>query len=291
MGVAKTADPFKASIRLWGTDRQSPIQASGVVDSGAFVRAVASMQSAQEWRFLVRHLYLELGKPPVAGYSADHVHAVLWGDAPPDSRFFRSLLDALTSRGRQAAEEEEYGLDPGALADNGFPDEDGPKPGWVGNYTGGGRAPAGTRTVLTLPSWLDRGSAPDMTGIPMHRIGPVESADEPCPPGDAAAAFAPPNPEFAETPEQFTETLNMLKRWSGLTLRELEQRSKANLGAWMPRATAGDLLRRKTLPKEDTLAAFTAACGLTRSQQWQWEAVRSRLETREKTREATEAAA
>lgn len=274
-------------------DRIVPGGRLETVDVGETVRILIAGQSAQEWRFLVRHLYLELGKPLVVGYPAEHVQAILWGDAAPDSRFFRSLLDALTSRGRQAAEED-YGPEIEDLPDNGFPDEDGPKPGWArSTYAVGPTLPHNrSRTAIRMSglSRTERDGSGDTTMIPMHRIAPAETAEAPCPPGDAAAAFAPPNPEFAETPEQFTEALNLLKRWSGLTLRELEQRSKANLGAWMPRATAGDLLRRKTLPKEETLAAFTAACGLTLSQRRQWEAVRSRVEARERTREVAAAA-
>jgi hypothetical protein len=261
------------------------------VDSAEVMRATIFMQTAQEWRFLVRHLYLELGKPPVAGHSAEHVHAVLWGDTPPDSRFFRSLLDSLASRGRQAAEEEEYGLDPGALAARENPDISGASPTWT--WDGAEASPAATTAMAvkaTIPGWL-RPREPEVVRLfNRHRPASTEDDDPPYMPGDAASAFAPPNPEFAETPEQFTEALNLLKRWSGLTLRQLEERSKGNLGAWMPRATASDLLHRKTLPKDDTLAAFTAACGLTLTQQRQWETVRSRLEARERSRE-TDAAA
>lgn len=77
--------------------------------------------------------------------------------------------------------------------------------------------------------------------------------------------------------EEFTAALRGLKARSGLTLRQLESRAVAR-GDVLPRSTVADLLRRRTLPRRETVAAFVRACGEEdRSAQWMavWELLAS----------------
>ncbi|QFZ17056.1 RICIN domain-containing protein [Saccharothrix syringae] len=54
--------------------------------------------------------------------------------------------------------------------------------------------------------------------------------------------------------------MRQLKEWSGLTLRQLEERAAAR-GDVLARSTAADILRRSTLPRPALVAAFVRACG------------------------------
>ncbi|MGW8779847.1 RICIN domain-containing protein [Streptomyces sp. NPDC055796] len=75
-------------------------------------------------------------------------------------------------------------------------------------------------------------------------------------------------PADIRTVAQFTAALRGLKARSGLTLRQLESRAVAQ-GDVLPRSTAADLLRRRTLPRRETVAAFVRACGEEdRSAEW-----------------------
>ncbi|MCX4625527.1 XRE family transcriptional regulator [Streptomyces sp. NBC_01443] len=77
--------------------------------------------------------------------------------------------------------------------------------------------------------------------------------------------------------EAFTAALRGLKARSGLTLRQLESRAVAR-GDILPRSTVADLLRKRTLPRRETVAAFVRACGEEdKSAQWlgAWERLAS----------------
>ncbi|MFE6845250.1 XRE family transcriptional regulator [Streptomyces sp. NPDC057686] len=77
--------------------------------------------------------------------------------------------------------------------------------------------------------------------------------------------------------EEFTAALRGLKARSGLTLRQLESRAAAR-GDVLPRSTVADLLRKRTLPRRETVAAFVRACGdEDRAAQWTevWELLAS----------------
>ncbi|WSQ08955.1 hypothetical protein OG604_14915 [Streptomyces sp. NBC_01231] len=58
----------------------------------------------------------------------------------------------------------------------------------------------------------------------------------------------------------FIELMQQLKERSGQTFRELEERAARN-GDVLARSTLADILRRKSLPRPEVLAAFVRACG------------------------------
>ncbi|MET9887432.1 RICIN domain-containing protein [Streptomyces sp. NPDC006430] len=75
-------------------------------------------------------------------------------------------------------------------------------------------------------------------------------------------------PAAIRTVAEFTAALRGLKARSGLTLRQLESRAAAR-GDVLPRSTVADLLRKSTLPRRETVAAFVRACGEEdRSAEW-----------------------
>ncbi|MET9962807.1 helix-turn-helix domain-containing protein [Streptomyces sp. NPDC006326] len=67
-------------------------------------------------------------------------------------------------------------------------------------------------------------------------------------------------PSGIRSVDAFMAALRALKARSGLTLRQLESRAMAQ-GDVLPRSTVADLLRRRTLPRRETVAAFVRACG------------------------------
>ncbi|MER7417520.1 helix-turn-helix domain-containing protein [Micromonospora peucetia] len=67
-------------------------------------------------------------------------------------------------------------------------------------------------------------------------------------------------PDETTDPAEFIELLRRLKKRSGLTYRQLEQRAAA-AGDVLARSTAADVLGRSTLPRPEVLAAFVRACG------------------------------
>ncbi|MEW2418818.1 helix-turn-helix domain-containing protein [Streptomyces sp. NPDC046866] len=67
-------------------------------------------------------------------------------------------------------------------------------------------------------------------------------------------------PSGIHSVDAFMAALRALKARSGFTLRQLESRAKAQ-GDVLPRSTVADLLRRRTLPRRETVAAFVRACG------------------------------
>ncbi len=69
-----------------------------------------------------------------------------------------------------------------------------------------------------------------------------------------------PQPSLAASPAEFVAQLERLKARSGLTYRELEERSAAR-GEFLRRSTVADALRRPTLPRPEFVAAFVRACG------------------------------
>jgi hypothetical protein len=82
-------------------------------------------------------------------------------------------------------------------------------------------------------------------------------------------------PESARDAAEFVVLLRSLKRKSGRTLRELEERATEQ-GASLPRSTTADMLRRGTLPRPELLAAFVCACG-DEQRLPQWLSTRERL--------------
>lgn len=70
----------------------------------------------------------------------------------------------------------------------------------------------------------------------------------------------PLQPAAVRGVDEYTAALRALKARTGLTLRELESRAAAR-GDVLPRSTVADLLRRRSLPRRETVAAFVRACG------------------------------
>jgi hypothetical protein len=68
------------------------------------------------------------------------------------------------------------------------------------------------------------------------------------------------SPYEAQDAVGFVELMQQLKKRSGLTYRELEERAALS-GDVLARSTLADTLRRTSLPRPDVLAAFVRACG------------------------------
>ncbi|MEU8680554.1 XRE family transcriptional regulator [Streptomyces sp. NPDC048611] len=73
--------------------------------------------------------------------------------------------------------------------------------------------------------------------------------------------------------------MQQLKDQSGLTYRQLEQRA-AERGEVLARSTLADVLRRRTLPRAELLAAFLRACGRADEEVGAWLAARQDIEER-----------
>lgn len=67
-------------------------------------------------------------------------------------------------------------------------------------------------------------------------------------------------PRQARDTGEFVAALRELKERAGLTYRQLEERA-AERGEVLPRSTLADVLRGRTLPRPELLAAFVRACG------------------------------
>ncbi|WP_329493905.1 helix-turn-helix transcriptional regulator [Kitasatospora herbaricolor] len=91
-----------------------------------------------------------------------------------------------------------------------------------------------------------------------------------------APGAMPPGPEGARTPAEFVAAMRRLRRWSGLSFRELERRATAARDV-LPRATLDGVLRRSDLPREDLLVAFVRACGAGPEDVARWTASRRHL--------------
>ncbi|MFE7272894.1 helix-turn-helix domain-containing protein [Streptomyces sp. NPDC057623] len=75
-------------------------------------------------------------------------------------------------------------------------------------------------------------------------------------------------PQQARDTAEFTAAMRGLKERAGLTYRQLEERA-AEHGEVLPRSTLADVLRGRTLPRPELLAAFVRACGDgERAAQW-----------------------
>lgn len=86
----------------------------------------------------------------------------------------------------------------------------------------------------------------------------------------------PPDPRGAQTWAQFSIVLHGLVQWSGMSVAEIAREA---ITAGVPVTT--DALRHvlvyRALPSTGTLDAFTAGCGLSNVQQFQWRITRARL--------------
>lgn len=92
----------------------------------------------------------------------------------------------------------------------------------------------------------------------------------------SGAGAQPPQPEGAQTPEEFVAALRRLRLWSGLTYRQLEAKANAN-GDVLPVSTLASALGRSTLPREQLVEGLVRACGLTADDVDRWLAARKRI--------------
>lgn len=83
-------------------------------------------------------------------------------------------------------------------------------------------------------------------------------------------------PESARDPAEFVARMRELKRRSGLSYRQLEERAAAR-GEVLARSTIADGLRKDTLPRPDVLGAFVRACGAGPAETVAWLEARDRL--------------
>ncbi|TDC23095.1 XRE family transcriptional regulator [Streptomyces sp. 8K308] len=102
-------------------------------------------------------------------------------------------------------------------------------------------------------------------------------------------------PGSARDPAEFVARMRELKRRSGLSYRQLEERAAAR-GEVLARSTIADGLRKDALPRPDVLGAFVRACGAGPAETVAWLEARERLAaepvvTRSTTEPATEPAA
>lgn len=74
----------------------------------------------------------------------------------------------------------------------------------------------------------------------------------------------PVHPNVASSPAELVQQMRRLKDWSGLTYRQISARAQ-DAGDCLPSSTAAGALARRTLPREELLAAFVRAC--TRDEQ------------------------
>ena len=97
-------------------------------------------------------------------------------------------------------------------------------------------------------------------------------------------ATPPPSPTAADGDAAFIAELRRLKIWSGLSFRQLERRAAA-AGHTLPASTTATMLGRSSLPREELLATFVQACGLSGQEVLPW------LTTRAMIADGTKAAA
>ena len=233
-----------------------------------------------EWRLMVRHLYIDLGRPPVAGYSAAAVHRILWGEQAPEIDFFAALMTALLDRYRPQPNYGQYSYY------SAYPTTVVSTTPIQATYDSDllvqhlANLPAGE--LDTLGKWLgvvaQGGSA--KPAAKAEAIGQHEpAAEEPAKP-----MFMPPDPDTVTNVADFMEAAALLKRWSGLSLRHLELRTRGMGRVWLSRSTISDMLKRPRPPKPEVLRAFTAACGLPPTDQDRWQTALARLEMNTDTR-------
>ncbi|GAA0739699.1 XRE family transcriptional regulator [Dactylosporangium roseum] len=87
---------------------------------------------------------------------------------------------------------------------------------------------------------------------------------------------SPPSPDGLTTSAEFVAALASLRRWSGLTYRQLAAKAEAS-GTVLPSSTIASALSRATLPKAQVVEAFVRACGLDDEAAARWSAVRQAL--------------
>lgn len=87
-------------------------------------------------------------------------------------------------------------------------------------------------------------------------------------------AAGPPSPESCITVGHFLNRMRDLKRWSGRSYQQLEERA-ATCGYKLPRSTIARILATDNMtrmPTKDQMTAFVLACGLSEQQWREWAA-------------------
>ncbi|MGP3959795.1 hypothetical protein ACTWPT_27665 [Nonomuraea sp. 3N208] len=86
-----------------------------------------------------------------------------------------------------------------------------------------------------------------------------------------------PDPAAAHTDAEFVAALRRLKAWSGRSYRDIQSHAQ-RVGHHLPYSTAAGMLKRRTLPREETVTAFVLGCGLDEQAAAAWSAARKRLD-------------
>jgi hypothetical protein len=287
MGAPREGLQLKIDSPTWTTvsGRRSPRVMLADRPTVMDLEAIEFIQAALEWRNLVRMLWIEMGSPQVPGFPASRVKQILWGELPASPGFFSALQDALVSRSQ-------------AKARAGFQS-------WLVEAIHRprlaeceGEYPALSHGLLfEVPRVIDAASL-----IAGAEEKPDEADSQPEQSAELCTAathsvihteavrrvlggLAALDPSAIETEADFMVALRRMKEQRKLSLRDIEERSKATAADWLPRSSAADMLRRETLPKPEVLWAFTAACGLSKDEQDQWEAARNRLQKQSRARQ------
>lgn len=96
--------------------------------------------------------------------------------------------------------------------------------------------------------------------------------------GNTAGPLSAPLPEQAGIPAEFNAALRALRVWSGLTYRQLEEKTATQQTLPpLPASTIATALGRATLPREQFVEAYTRACGLGDDDVRQWLEARRRI--------------
>ncbi|WP_061293443.1 hypothetical protein [Herbidospora cretacea] len=85
------------------------------------------------------------------------------------------------------------------------------------------------------------------------------------------------DPAAARTDAEFVAALRGLKAWSGRSYRDIQSHAQ-RAGHHLPYSTAAGMLKRETLPRQETLTAFVIGCGLDEQAAAAWRAARTRLD-------------
>lgn len=115
------------------------------------------------------------------------------------------------------------------------------------------------------------GPSSSTDGGPLVRVADTTSITKECSEVD---------PEKAQNAAEFIQAMNMLKVWSGLSLRKLEERAGPGK---LPHSSLAAALNRDRLPDPALLRTFVSACGLKKAEVNIWDAHCRALAVRERT--------
>lgn len=89
------------------------------------------------------------------------------------------------------------------------------------------------------------------------------------------ATSSPASPRHCRTPGQFLEQLDQLRRWAGLSLKQLEQRARERGYAPLPHSSIGRLLSPRRgaearMPTREQLTSIVLCCDVSEDQWRDW---------------------